>query len=108
MLSETEAILHQGIRAPFHPSVGRELAGAASDAATTLGKLLLLGHDSPTVFKGPLGVRKQVAWSAPIPVRELKAIGRALGATINEVLLCAVTGALRSYLQTAAVMMCAT
>jgi histidine decarboxylase len=40
----------------------------AADAATTLGKLLLLEPDSPTVLKGPLGVIKHVAWSPPVPV----------------------------------------
>jgi len=99
VLEETEALLHQGITALFHPSAGRELVEAASEAATALGKLLLLGHDTPTFFKGPLGVTKLVAWSAPVPVRELKATAHALGATVNEVLLCAVTGALRRYLQ---------
>jgi hypothetical protein len=61
VLSKTEALLHQAITALFHPAQGRELAAAASEAATTLGRLLLIGHDSPTVFKGSLGIRKQLA-----------------------------------------------
>ncbi len=98
VLSETEALLHRAITALFHPAQGRELAAAAADAATTLGRLLLMGHDSPTVFKGPLGISKQVAWSAPVPVNDLKAAAHALPATVLELLLCAVTGALRRYL----------
>jgi WS/DGAT/MGAT family acyltransferase len=98
LLSEAETLLHQGITALFHPSASRELAGTAADAATTLGKLLLLGNDSPTPFKGTLGVNKRVTWSAPIPVRDLRATAHALAAGVIEVLLCAVTGALRRYL----------
>jgi WS/DGAT/MGAT family acyltransferase len=98
VLSEAEVLLHQGITALFHPSASRELAGAAADAAATLGKMLLMGHDSPTLFKGPLGVMKHLTWSAPVSVRELKASAHALSAAVIEVLLCAVTGALRRYL----------
>ncbi|HEX9371458.1 MAG TPA: WS/DGAT domain-containing protein, partial [Roseiflexaceae bacterium] len=45
------------------------------------------------------GVAKRAAWSQPIPLDDVKAIGRAVGATVNDVLLAAVTGALRRYLQ---------
>jgi WS/DGAT/MGAT family acyltransferase len=38
-------------------------------------------------------------WSAPIPLHEVKAISRATRTTVNDVLLTAVTGALRRYLE---------
>ena len=41
---------------------------------------------------------KRAAWSAPIALDDVKAIGRAVGGTVNDVLLAAVTGALRRYL----------
>jgi WS/DGAT/MGAT family acyltransferase len=99
LLGGTETLLHRGIETLFHPGQGLALAGVASDAAITLGKLLLLEPDSPTVFKGPLGAIKHVAWSPPLPIKEIKAIGRFLGGSVHEVLLTAVTGALRRYLQ---------
>jgi WS/DGAT/MGAT family acyltransferase len=37
-------------------------------------------------------------WSDPIPLEEVKALGRAMESTINDVLLAALTGALRRYL----------
>jgi WS/DGAT/MGAT family acyltransferase len=98
VLSETEALLHRAITALFHPPKGHDLAGAASDATAVLSRLLLMGPDSPTVFKGPLGVPKRVAWSAPIPVSDLKATARSFSAALLELLLCAVSGALRRYL----------
>jgi len=92
-------LIHRGIDVLFHPGQGLELAEAAVQDAATLGKLLLLESDSPTVFKGPLGVAKRVVWSDPLPVKEIKAIGHALGGSVTEVLLTAITGALRRYLQ---------
>ena len=57
-----------------------------------------MGEDSRTRFKGRPGVAKRVAWANPIAVSEVKAIGRALDCSINDVLLSSVAGALRSYL----------
>ncbi|HEX5629394.1 MAG TPA: WS/DGAT domain-containing protein, partial [Usitatibacteraceae bacterium] len=59
----------------------------------------LMGSDSPTRFKGRLGVKKRVAWAAPLPLEDVKVMGKALGCSINDVLLAMATGALREYLQ---------
>jgi predicted flap endonuclease-1-like 5' DNA nuclease len=45
-------------------------------------------------------VPKRAAWSDAIPLSKVKAIGRATGCTVNDVLLSAVAGALRRYAQT--------
>jgi hypothetical protein len=50
------------------------------------------------VLRGPLGREKRVAWSEPIPLDRVRALGKAAGGTINDVLLSAVAGALRLYL----------
>ncbi|MFI5454175.1 MAG: wax ester/triacylglycerol synthase family O-acyltransferase [Isosphaerales bacterium] len=92
-------LLYTGLANLFQPTHGRNPRGTASDAATTLRKLLSMGQDSPTVFNGPLGVSKQVAWSDPIPLGEIRAIARLFGGSVNAVLLSAATGALRRYLQ---------
>jgi len=54
--------------------------------------------DSPTRLKGPLSGDKRVAWSEPLRLSDVKAIGHALGCSVNDVLLASVTGALRAYL----------
>jgi WS/DGAT/MGAT family acyltransferase len=46
-----------------------------------------------------LGVTKQVSWSQPVALAEVKAIGRAVGGTVNDVMLAAASGALRRYLK---------
>ena len=84
--------------------IGKELLaeGAAKkgvDFASEVAKLVLMGRDAPTRFKGALGARKQVAWAEPLPLEEVKVAGKALGCSINDVLLSMAAGALRDYLQ---------
>jgi diacylglycerol O-acyltransferase len=66
--------------------------------ATELGKLLAMPADSSTRFKGKTTSVKRVAWCEPIPLAEVKALGKALDCSVNDVLLSAVAGALRAYL----------
>jgi WS/DGAT/MGAT family acyltransferase len=77
------------------------LAGAAVGAVGTLGKLasIMLFGDAKTALKGPLGRRKRAVWSGRIPLEDVKRAGRALGGTVNDVLLTAVAGAMRYYLE---------
>ncbi len=61
--------------------------------------LALMSDDSPTRLKGTPGARKRVAWCQPIPLDEVKAVGKALNCSINDVLLSCVAGALGAYLK---------
>jgi WS/DGAT/MGAT family acyltransferase len=70
----------------------------ASEVVKELVNSLTLSSDPVTLFKGELGVRKRVAWAEPLPLVEVKAISKAFGCTVNDVLIAAVTGALRSYM----------
>jgi diacylglycerol O-acyltransferase len=72
--------------------------GKGMDFAAEAAKLVLMGRDAPTRFKGALGTRKRVAWADPLPLDEVKAVGKALGGSINDVLLSMAAGALREYL----------
>lgn len=72
----------------------RLLARAAAD----LTRLTFRSSDPKTAFKGRLGVPKSVSWSAPVPLEDVKSIRSSLGGTVNDVLLSAMTGGLRSYL----------
>jgi len=76
-----------------------DLARLGATGAYRLGRLVLLPPDPATAFKGELGRRKRAAWSRPVPLDDFKAVGQAFGATVNDVLVAAATGALRRYLE---------
>ncbi len=89
----------------FHPDHLLDLARMGSQVSTdgskVLSKLLLMHSDPKTAFKGSLGVRKTAAWTDPVPLETIKRVGRAIqGATINDVLISSVSGAMRRYLET--------
>lgn len=61
--------------------------------------LLLMPDDSRTRLKGRPGRTKRVAWCPPVPLDEVKAIGKALNCSVNDVLLSCVAGAIGQYLR---------
>jgi WS/DGAT/MGAT family acyltransferase len=75
-----------------------DLARTGTDVALTTGRVLLMAPDPQTVYKGKLVVRKTAAWSDPIPLDEVKLIGRAVGGTVNDVVMSAAAGAMRRYM----------
>lgn len=96
-----EEIMPEGMRLLLHPAEAfRRVQGWIKGPVATgaLGRLVLRPADPKTAFKGPLGVPKRVAWSDALPLDEVKAVGKALGGTVNDVLLSAMTGGLRRYL----------
>lgn len=80
------------------PTKAVEYAKLGTGIATEVGKLAMMPNDSMTRFKGKPGVQKCVAWSEPISLPEVKAVGKILGCSVNDMLLSAAAGALRSYL----------
>ncbi|HOL37851.1 MAG TPA: wax ester/triacylglycerol synthase family O-acyltransferase [Rubrivivax sp.] len=61
--------------------------------------LALLSDDSPTRLKGKGSGKKVVAWTDPLPLDAVKVVGKALGCTINDVLLSCAAGAIGSWLR---------
>jgi WS/DGAT/MGAT family acyltransferase len=94
-----QALLHEGVEIVRHPAHALELARDSVDIAQTIGRLTLLPADSDTMFRGPLGIKKSVGWTGGIPLADVKQIGHALEATVNDVLISAVAGSLRRYLR---------
>ncbi len=68
------------------------------DAVVSLARMTFRPPDPRTVLKGRLGLEKRVAWTPALPLGAVRRTKDALGATINDVLLTAVAGALRRYL----------
>jgi diacylglycerol O-acyltransferase len=83
-----------------HPQQGAlDMARVGYQAVSDAAAMLLMPDDSPTRLKGkPIG-SKRVAWGEPLPLDQVKAIGKALGCSINDVLLACVAGAIGGYLR---------
>jgi hypothetical protein len=90
--AEVVGVVPPGAHGPF------ALARQLGEQALALGRMLLLPSDPPSGIKGPLGARKRVAWTRPVPVDALKEAARLRSATLNDVLVATVAGALRAYL----------
>jgi diacylglycerol O-acyltransferase len=97
--SGARAALARGAALLSQPMQVRDLAHAGARWAAALKRVALLPLEPPTVLRGELGTVKRAAWSEPIAFADVKAIGRAMESTINDVLLAALTGALRRYLE---------
>ena len=87
------------LSSPQHGLQGSiDLARTGAKVLGDAAALALMPDDSPTALKGkPIG-QKIVAWGEPLPLEQVKAIGKALNCSINDVLLACVAGAIGHYL----------
>ncbi len=93
MLNDPKKGMEQGLSGSV--DMAKVLLQVLKDSAA----LALMPDDSKTRLKGkPSGV-KRVAWCQPISLDEVKAVGKALNCSINDVLLSCVAGALGEYLK---------
>ena len=76
----------------------RDMARTGMKIASDVAALALMSDDSPTLLKGRPDGHKRVAWSEPMPLEQVKAIGKGLGCTVNDVLLSCVAGAIGGWL----------
>jgi WS/DGAT/MGAT family acyltransferase len=93
-----QIMIGEGQKLIEEPARAGRYAAEAAEIAWELGHCLALEDDPLTRLKGRLGVRKQVAWAEPLALSDVKAVSKAFGCTVNDVLITAVTGALRHYL----------
>ncbi|MCX7034891.1 MAG: wax ester/triacylglycerol synthase family O-acyltransferase [Arenimonas sp.] len=91
-------MLEKGMDFYRDPTLAAMLASEGVDIAKEIGMALALPDDPETVLKGRLGVSKRVAWADKLDLDEVKSVSRALGCTVNDLLLASATGALRSYM----------
>ena len=92
------ALVEKGADIWSDPAKAVGLATQGGALTAEIAKLALMPQDSPTRFKGKPGTTKKVSWTDPLPLAEVKTIGKALDASVNDVLLSCVAGALRGYL----------
>ena len=93
MLNDPKAGAKKGMGASL--DMAKVMMQVVKDGAA----LALMPDDSKTRLKGKPGGSKKVAWCDPIPLDEVKAVGKALNCSINDVLLSCVAGALGEYLK---------
>lgn len=104
-----DAIWHESVTSLLHPSHVLRLADEAAQLAqdvtrraarttSVVGRALAQPSDPHTLLKGKLSVQKRVAWCEPLVLEEVKRTARAFGGKVNDVLVAAMTGALRAYL----------
>jgi WS/DGAT/MGAT family acyltransferase len=93
-----EGVVREAKEIIARPARALDVTRDLSISAGAAGKILLMSSDPATVFKGPLSEEKRAVWSRPIPVDTLKEVARVTGSKINDVVLAAVAGGLRSYL----------
>jgi WS/DGAT/MGAT family acyltransferase len=89
----------QAVSITASPAHAASLAGAIARDGGTLLRLALTPADRATALKGDPRVSRRVSWSKPLSLRQIKGIARAHDASVNDVLLAAVSGAVRHYLQ---------
>ncbi len=95
----SKSLLSGGMQTLVQPGRVLDVARLGTAGTRALAKLLLIGPDQRTIFRGNCRGTKRAAWSQPVDLQEVKSIGQIMGCTLNDVLLAAVTGALRRYLE---------
>jgi len=76
-----------------------DLAKAGVQIARDVAALAVMPDDSPTRLKGKGNGHKVVAWNEPLPLADVRTVGKGLDCSINDVLLSCVAGAIGQYLR---------
>lgn len=77
----------------------RDLVDVTASDTAMLAKLGVGMRPEPNLLQGPLSSTKRFGWTSAVPLADLAAAGKAARFTVNDVVLAALTGALRTYLQ---------
>lgn len=92
-----DALAHEGAETVRHPRHAGELLAGAGGVVRALAKELASLPDPTGPLHRPPGRGERVAWCAPRPLSQVKAIANAHDATVNDVLVAAVAGGLRRW-----------
>jgi WS/DGAT/MGAT family acyltransferase len=90
--------VQSALDAVLHPGRTIEAAGVVLGGVGSLVADVLKMPDPKSPIKGEFGVQKRVAWSEPVALDAIKAIGKMADAKVNDVLVAGMAGALRHYL----------
>ncbi|HUP07258.1 MAG TPA: wax ester/triacylglycerol synthase family O-acyltransferase, partial [Caldimonas sp.] len=92
--------LAKALDAAEHPQrAALNAARSGVQLASDVAAFAFMPDDAKTPLKGHGTGRKVVSWCEPLGLERVKATGRALGASVNDVLLACVAGAIGHYLR---------
>jgi len=97
-ISLAQTIAQEGVQTISSPRRALERGGELAADARALAKVLFTPGEVPSVLKQSVGATRKVAWSRPVALERVRRIAHAHDATVNDVMLAAVSGALRRYL----------
>jgi WS/DGAT/MGAT family acyltransferase len=80
------------------PGVLRDALQESWETTRELARMVTDRSRKDSIYKGHLGVTKMVAWSRSVSLPMIKKAGKSHGATVNDVLLALMTGAIRKHL----------
>ncbi len=100
LMGDVGHLMREGVSTLAHPSKLLHLGSSAVKDVTRLAHLADLPlKDADSLLNQRLGPRKLATWTQPMPLDVIKRIGRQNGCTVNDVLLAALGGAFRTYLE---------
>jgi diacylglycerol O-acyltransferase len=99
VVAEGARRLESGVHPLFHPERAAKFASLAGGMAAEFARVLALADDPVTPLRGALSGEKRIAWSAPLDLADIRTVGKALGCTVNDVLMAAIAGALGAHLR---------
>ncbi len=91
-------LMHEGVEVVTHPTETLEKLQLTAEGVGIAALTAVKTPDPTTPLRGHLSGKQRVSFSDPVPLDDVKAIGKAAGATVNDVLVAAMAGALRHYL----------
>ena len=81
------------------PELLKDALVGSWETTRELARLVTDRSRKDSIYKGHLGVTKMVAWSKPISLDDIKLACKKTNATVNDILLALMTGAIRKHLQ---------
>jgi WS/DGAT/MGAT family acyltransferase len=91
-------LVREGFDLAFHPSRIIEYGQIGKAAGSDLARFVMFDPDPKTPLRGDLSDKKRASWTCCASLDDVKIIRRALGGTVNDVVVAVITGALRRYL----------
>lgn len=98
MIHTSKDLYHQGQELIKNPTQMKDALKESWNITKELGKLFFGPSVTNTIYKGQLSFSKKVAWSDALSLQDIKQIRLQHHATINDILLALITGAIRRHL----------